>query len=92
MHRVNYKVKSTVAVVLRTAVAFLLFIIFIGPLIWMVLSAFKPGVELLSFPPTLWPRQSRPATLSRRAIGRYLHRVTLGLMRHDCGVTRTSYN
>jgi len=60
MHSVNYKVKSTVAVVLRTAVAFLLFIIFIGPLIWMVLSAFKPGVELLSFPPTLWPRQWRP--------------------------------
>lgn len=29
----------------------------VGPLVWMVLTAFKTGPEVHSWPPTLWPRE-----------------------------------
>src|SRR5215218_11062774 len=34
----------------------LLALVFIGPLVWMLITAFKSGVEARSVPPTLFPQ------------------------------------
>jgi len=51
--------------IVRHATAAGLIVVFVAPLVWMVLSAFKPGSELLVFPPTFWPREWFPGNFLR---------------------------
>ncbi|WP_319476747.1 carbohydrate ABC transporter permease [Marispirochaeta aestuarii] len=42
--------------ILIFALLILLAVLFLLPVLWNVLSAFKPATEILTYPPTLWPR------------------------------------
>lgn len=40
------------------AAGLVLAVIFVLPVIWVVISSFKPGTELFAWPPTFWPKSA----------------------------------
>ena len=47
---------SKSSVIVRTVLAILFALIWVFPVVWLVLSSFKPGSELFTFPLTLFPK------------------------------------
>ncbi|MGP3534984.1 carbohydrate ABC transporter permease [Microbacterium sp. RD1] len=45
------------ATVLLTVTSVLIGLLMLLPIIWMVFTAFKPESDIVSYPPTLWPRE-----------------------------------
>ena len=48
--------KKRIGTLLKYLALLMFALISIGPFIWIVLSSFKPLAEIVSLPPTLWPR------------------------------------
>lgn len=77
--------KRLVGESVRLAVAAALIIAFVGPLVWMLVSAFKPGAELLAFPPSFWPKEWHPENfrkaLEEGRFGRaYLNSIIIAVL------------
>ena len=47
---------SKTSVVVKTILSLLFALIWVFPVVWLVLSSFKPGSELFTFPLTLFPK------------------------------------